>query len=119
MCMWTLEIPGWQPTPLNRLIGYHWATRSKRKVHDAEIVGRAVKVYGIPPATTKRRVSLLVVLPKGKRATDPDSLWKSLLDSLVHAGALKNDSPAWVELAPVRWARGEALETFITLEDMR
>lgn len=118
-CIWTLFLPGYMPTTVNQFLGCHWGTRSKLKARDTEIIGRAVQLYGVPPATCRRRVSMLVVLPKARRATDPDSLWKGVLDSLVACGALRNDSPAWCMLDPVQWARGEALSTFITLEDVR
>ena len=116
--IWTLEVPGWVPCELNKLLG-HWGNAASRKKHDREIIARAVLAYAVPPATCKRIVSLLIVLPKGQRAYDPDAPWKSLLDALVSAGALKNDSRAWVQAQPVRFARGEGLTTFITLQDVR
>lgn len=118
MSIYTLAIPGWSPTPLNRLIGCHWGTAAKRKAHDRDILGTAVVSYCVLPAFRRRRVSLMVVLPKGKRATDPDSLWKSTLDALVHHGAIKNDNKEWVELGKVEFARGPELMTILTLEDV-
>lgn len=115
---WTLEIPGWMPCPLNTLIGCHWGTASKRKAKDVSVISDALTLYGVPEARVKRSVRLLVVLPKGKRATDPDSLFKSLCDALVRCKALVNDSSRWVEIEQPRFARGEELTTFLTLEDM-
>ena len=114
----TLEIPGWMPARLNELIHGHWAKGAKLKKRDREIVSQAAYAHKTPYATEKRRVSVLIVLPSGKRAPDPDSLWKSLLDALVATQALRNDSPAWCELGRVRFARGEELVTYLTLESV-
>ncbi len=73
---------------------------------------------GVPKASGKRVVSMHVVFPPRKRMPDVDSLWKSLLDSLVHAGLLVNDSAAWASMSPVAYSRGESLTTFITVEDI-
>lgn len=116
--IYTLLVPGWLPTPLNKLLHCHWGKQSRQKKHDADVLGTALLAYGVPPATCKRRVDLLVVLPAGQRKTDVDSLHKSLLDGLVRNGGLVNDSPEWVQIAPVSWARGERLCTVLTLEDL-
>lgn len=113
---WTLRIDDWMPTPLNQLINKHWAIAARMKKADAERIAFEAARQGIPAADGKRRVSLVVVLPKGKRATDTDSLHKSTLDGLVHAGLLRNDSTLWAEGAPPMFARGARLVTYITLE---
>lgn len=110
----TIHILDWHPTPLNKLLG-HWARSSKLKKLDRGVI--AYYFADIPKAAGKRRVSLEIVLGKGQRACDPDAYWKSLLDALVHAGQLVNDSPKWVELAPVKFSRSIAGAT-ITLEDI-
>jgi hypothetical protein len=115
---WTLEIPGWMPTPLNKLLHCHWGTASKLKDNDLRVISDALTVYGVPEARAKRSVRLLVVLPKGKRAVDPDALHKSLNDALVRCKALVNDSSRWVQIEQPRFARGEELTTFLTLEDV-
>lgn len=99
-----MRIPHWHPTPLNKLLG-HWSQAHKQKKADREIIQAYAAIYGMREATGKRRVTLTVLLPKGKRATDPDSMHKSLLDGLVHAKLLVNDSLRWVELPPVQFAR--------------
>lgn len=115
--IWTMDIPGWTPTPLNKLLGSHWAKAGRLKDHDKEIIGRAVKAYGIPTAEERRSVSMLIIHPPGKRFCDKDSQWKSTLDALVHHGAIKNDSHAWVSCEPVEFARGEKLRTIITIQE--
>lgn len=113
---WTFRVPDWMPTPLNRLLGSHWGTASRHKKADRELV--AFYGRGIPPAITKRRISLLIVLPPKKRACDPDAMNKSLWDALVSCRLLRNDSHLWVEQGSIEFARGKILTTFITLEDI-
>lgn len=113
-------IPGFFPTPLNKLLSSHWSFASKLKLEDREKVAIACKLYGTPPAECKRRIDVTYIMPPGKRAIDPDGTYKSLLDALVHAGALKNDSHVWAEPRTPRVARGpvEAAGTLVLLEDL-
>jgi Holliday junction resolvase RusA-like endonuclease len=113
-----MRILDWMPTPLNRLLHQHWGNANRLKADDAAEIGIAMLGQHVPVATTKRRLSVLVVLPPRRRAPDPDSLTKSLADALVHAGALKNDSHLWVEHGPVQFARGQRLTTYVTLETL-
>jgi hypothetical protein len=113
---WTMRIFDWIPTPLNELMGRHWGVAARLKADDAAEIRIAMVNQHIPVAQTKLRLSVLIVLPKGKRAVDPDSIQKSLCDALVQAGALKNDSHLWVEHQPVQFARGQRLTTYVTLE---
>lgn len=117
MNRWEMEIPGWQPTPLNKIMGCHWGTRNRRKKHDYEQIGLARLIYGVLPATGKRRVSLIVTLSKGQRALDPDAYWKVVLDGLVACKALTDDSRQWCEMGVVEFRRGEK-GTVIVIEDM-
>lgn len=114
--IWTMEIPGWHPIELNKLVG-HRMHAGRLKKHDREIICKAVVAYGIPPATAKRRLDLTLVFEKGDRTRDKDAYWKSLLDALVHSGALKNDSRHWVDYDKPRYARGDVKTTFITLQE--
>lgn len=111
----TITIPNWHPTPLNKLIGGHWGSASKRKKADRNII--TCYTHHLPKAHGKRRVTLTITLGKGQRGCDPDAYWKSLLDALVHAGQLVDDSPKWVELAPVIFNRSQVAST-IQLEDI-
>lgn len=121
--IYTLEIPGWHPATYNQLhSGRSWGKKHRLKSEDRETIGRAVLAYGVPPATGKRRVRLLLVLAKGQRACDPDAFFKSLLDGLKECGALRSDGPHWVELTTPRYLRvmdeSEDKAAFITLEDL-
>lgn len=112
-----MRILDWMPTPLNRLLG-HWAVANRKKTGDyLRVLEEALRQH-IPSAVGKRRVSVLVVLPKGQRATDPDSLSKSLLDALTRAKLLRNDSHLWCDPEPARFARGDRLCTYVTLENI-
>lgn len=118
----SLWIPGWFPTPMNKLTtsGGHWSTTGRRKKADRELIGFYCQV-----ATTKangpRNVSIMVVLPKGKRLPDEDSLEKSVWDSLVHCGRLVNDTPKWCRRGSISYARallGAVPGTLILLEEV-
>ena len=112
----TIRISDWMPTPLNRLMGQHWAKAGRQKKADLHVL--VAHQTAIPPATGKRSVEVLVVLPKGRRAVDPDALWKSLLDACVKCGLLVNDSRHWVVPQSVQFARGEKLATYLTFTDL-
>lgn len=111
-----LTIPDWHPSRLNQWDGRHWSKRAKLKRMDRDFIAYYARQQNIPSANGKRRVSLSLTLGKGQRGGDPDSYWKSLLDGLVHAGLLIDDSKEKVELGPVAYSRGNRA-TEITLED--
>lgn len=115
---WTIRIPDWWPTPLNQLINRHHMAAHRLKKTDAQLIQLMAQRQGVPAATGKRRVSLVIILPPRRRAPDPDAFWKSLLDGLVGAGLLRNDSQHWVECSPVEFARGKRLCSYVTLEEL-
>ena len=116
MSSYTISIPNWHPVRLNMLMAVHHMKAYRLKEADKEVV--AWYMSTVPPATTKRRLTLTIVLPPGRRGGDPSAYWKSLEDSLVSCKRLVNDSKEWVELAPVRYERGQAPASIITLEDL-
>lgn len=111
-------ILNWTPVRLNQLIGYHPMTAHRHKRKDRDLIHVYCLRAGITKATGKRRVHLTIMIPPRGRAADPDAYWKSLLDGLVHCGALKGDSRQWVELAPVTFIKAQHKGTLITLEDI-
>lgn len=117
--MIVVEIPKWHPARLNAIVG-HWGKRSRLKKADRELVWAYTR--NIAPAAGKRRVSLIIVLAGRQKVCDPDAYWKSLLDALVQARMLVDDSPEWVELGPVEfmWARDTTYSqgTIILLDDI-
>jgi len=114
--IWTLYLPGFIPTPLNQLMG-SWKKAMRLKAHDAEIIRNACLAYAVPQANVKRRVSLLVVWPPGRRACDPDALYKSTFDALAGCGLLVDDSAKWVRFDQPEYARGSHAATYITISD--
>ncbi len=113
-----LFVEGWIPATLNSLMRGHWSKGHRLKRSDRQVIGLAARLAGVPRATNRRRVNLRVTLERGKRAPDPDALWKSTLDALVHAGALRNDSAAWCVPGEVTFGRGPRRATRIELEDV-
>jgi hypothetical protein len=120
MGLWVIRINGWHPARKNQLkAGRHWSVGAKLKAADRAMVAAHCRLAGVPEATGKRRVTLLVELAKGQRGGDVDAYWLSLLDALKKCGAIKNDSREWVEIAPVEYRRAPGAKgCVITLEDI-
>ncbi len=93
----------------------HWANAGRLKKLDLMVI--QVASNGLPKAQGKRRVRMTVTLSKYQRAPDPDALWKTTLDALVHAGMLTDDNRQGVELDPVEFMRGTEQATTILLMD--
>ena len=115
-------IPGWHPTPKNKLIaGVNPFVAARMKKADQQTVDIAVKVSGVQPAAGKRRVDLHLSFPKGQRSCDKDAYWKSCLDALVKAKMLVNDSARWCEPGLVNYYKAhsdsDVWGTMILLED--
>jgi hypothetical protein len=115
--VYRLVIPAWRPATVNELFKSVRA-RIGLKKRDRAFITTYARVQGVPPAVYPRRVSLAITLPAKGRPTDPDALWKSLLDALVQAGLLVDDDSGHCVLGPVTFTRGPALETAILLEDL-
>lgn len=112
----TFTIPGYLPPRLNVFLRMHWAKRSRaQKEADAMVKVYSRNAWLVPLALGKRRVSLAF---HGGRA-DPDARLKVVLDALVHARLLIDDSEQWCEIGDVRNAgrRGDKA-TVVTLEDL-
>jgi len=120
----SLWIPGWHPTPLNKLLESHWAVAARLKAKDREAIHAAAYAAGLTDRNkplVKRRVDLHLVLAKGQRAVDPDASWKSVLDALVACEQLMNDSHRWCVQGRVDYSRSMTglTGTLIVLEDLR
>ena len=111
-------IPDFTPRSANEYTFAKVGTRIRKKKGDRDLVAHYAQQSGIPKATGKRRISLIVTLAKGGRAVDPDNAWKGLLDGCKQAGLLVNDSHKWVELGEYTIRRGERRSTLVILEDV-
>lgn len=90
--------------------------RHRLTLEAGQVCGVARMLSGLPMGcNTKRRVSVVYHQPRG--AADRDARWKLLLDGLVRAGLLKDDSPAWCVLGTVETVKGSK-RTVVTLEDI-
>jgi Holliday junction resolvase RusA-like endonuclease len=113
---WTLEIPGWRPVLASEL-KCHPLRAARLKKRDVRAVMDASVILGIPPAFTRRRVTLAIT-NHFTTYPDDDAPWKSTLDALKVAGMLVDDSREWCEVVyPPVYMRGEK-GTVITLEDV-
>ncbi len=113
-----LGIPDWHPATLNQFLGRHWTVCAKLKKFDRDLVAFSARDAEIPSAEAKRRVELTIVLGARQRGCDPDAYWKSLLDALVCAGMLVDDSSKWVECPPPTFERAPTKSTRIVLTDI-
>lgn len=114
----TLNLHGWRPTPLNRLMRMHWAKRNRLIQEEKAVVAYEARAQEIPKAQGKRRVSLVIEHRKGRKVPDADALLKVMLDSLVVCGLLKDDGKDWLELGTVGYAVADRAGVVITLEDI-
>ena len=118
---WRIAIPRWHPVDLNTLLKASVRERARLKRLDRDMVIGYTLLCRVPPAhRRKRRVTLTYVRGRGQKGPVPDvdALWKSTLDALVAARVLRDDSPAWAEILPVRFDRADVAATFIDLEDI-
>lgn len=111
-----ITIPDWHPTPLNKLMTTHWAKAGRMKKVDRGMV--AAYFCSTPKAIKPRQMDLHIYLAKGQRACDPDAYLKSLLDALVHCGALKDDSAKWCRIGAIEFTRADSPATRIVLTDL-
>jgi Holliday junction resolvase RusA-like endonuclease len=108
-----ITIPNWHPATVNQLLG-HWSIAHRRKKADCNII--RCYTQHLEKAEVKRLVRLTIILGKGQRTCDPDAYWKSLLDALVQAGQLVDDSVKWCVYEYPSFERGE-MATIIELFD--
>lgn len=110
-----LRLPGFIPTTVNELMR-SVGKRIRAKRGDRDLVIFYSRLQGIPAAQGKRRVDVTITKPNGK-FPDPDAIFKSLLDALVHARMLLDDDAEHVVLGPITFERGER-STLVVLEDI-
>jgi len=112
-----VEIPRWRPVNLNVLFS-SVKSRIRRKKIDRDIVCGYCRLAGVPVAGGTRRVSACITLGPRDKPSDADSVWKSLLDALVHGRFLQDDATPFAKLGELTFERGSELSTTIELEDL-
>lgn len=115
---WEVEIPGFIPPSVNRLLTTHWSKASRIKKKAANQVVFACMCAGVPMAKGKRRVGFTATVTNLSHAPDPDNLYKCLLDALKRAGAIVDDHSSYCELGQARVEKGKVRGTKIYLEDV-
>ena len=109
-----IRIPDYLPMRLNELLRAHWAVRRKAQKTADKLVFYYGASAAVPLARTRRRVSLTF---HGGRA-DPDARLKLVLDALVHAGYLVDDSQKWCLIDPPPTNAPGPRAVTIRLEDL-
>lgn len=114
-----IKIVQWHPHRLNEFIGCHWTKMAKMKKEDAQIVGIYAIKASVPRAECKRKVRVVMLGWKYGRLPDKDAYDKSLLDALVSAQMLLDDSSKYLEgRMEVELRRSSCKSTTIHLEDV-
>lgn len=108
-------ITQWHPATVNQLLSNRWKA-ARLKKSDRAIIAHAF--HGRTKAAGRRAIEMEIILKPGQRGADPDAYFKSLLDALVHAGALIDDNRQHVELKPVQFGRSKLWGTYLMLEDI-
>lgn len=115
MTIHTFTIPSYLPPTLNTLLRKHWGFREKAQAECDQLVWAYARQLGVVKAVGRRRVTFTFVSPRPP--ADPDGRLKLLLDALVHAALLLDDSPAHCELASPGHEKGDRAVR-VTLEDV-
>ena len=117
MSVYRLRIDRWIPARLNQLM-MGWQTAYRLKKVDRNMVCGYCLANRFPIAQGPREVNLFITLAPKQRAPDPDSLWKSTLDALVHARMLIDDNRQYCRPGTVEFERGKERGTVIELVDL-
>lgn len=112
-----IYIPNWHPASVNKLMG-HWASASKIKNADMQMMAMYALKAKVPPADGKRRLEITLKINTAGRTPDPDNFYKSVCDGLKRCGYIKDDSGTWLEITPTKFERGKDMATILILEDM-
>jgi Holliday junction resolvase RusA-like endonuclease len=114
----TLLLDNYHPLSVNRLLKRHPERAERQKRADAQLIGGCALAQGVTRATGPRSVAILAAgWPRG-RMPDPDNLSKALLDALVQAGLLIDDSQKWCRLSGIEVERSSHWWTRIILTDL-
>jgi Holliday junction resolvase RusA-like endonuclease len=122
MPTFVLVIPHWRPPLANEWRGRHWSVAHRLRKRAADLLGTYALAQRVPKATCRRSVAVEVVLGPRQRQPDRDSMDKLLLDAVVEAGLLLDDSDRGLAgRVEVTFRRGDASAwgTVVTLTDLK
>ncbi len=91
-----LTINGWRPCSTNEM-ARSVKTKIRLKKRDRDVLCAGARQWGLPRATGKRSMSLVIRVPRGQRRWDTDAFWKSTRDAAKHAGLIVDDGPVWLQ----------------------
>lgn len=114
--MITLEIPG-LPTMINKSKSFHWAKKAKEAKVWKALVFFHLKSKDLLPATPYKKAEITFTRCSAA-LPDHDNLaisFKNVLDGLVEAGLIEDDSPKHVELS-YGWEKAKALHGHIRIQ---
>jgi hypothetical protein len=120
--MWSYTLPMLPMSMNQRERISHWTRkRELAQIKTATVV--LAQAAGIPAASGRRRVTVTIHKSLRSRVTDDpanrDSRAKSVLDAMVHAALLIDDSDKWLEWGGVvEGERRAQVETVVTLSDV-
>lgn len=104
----------WTPPSLNQQLRMHWARRARIK---KEAALHLLEMRHVPKACAPRRLTLT---RHGSRLLDADNLagaYKPVVDAIVQAGLLTDDSPQSGNVIEYRQTKGKPL-TVVELADL-
>lgn len=117
LARWEVEIAGWVPPNLNRMLYKHWSRARNLKRGVAGVVAVECLRAGVARASGRRKLSIEVRTPPGRKHPDHDNILKALLDALRDCGAIVDDGPDHLEIGPYAPTTGR-LATILTIEDL-
>lgn len=99
---WTIRLP-WPAPPASANDRDHWRVKARKVAEIREVSEREARTFGPhrPDLFPIRRIAVgLTYVPRDKRRRDPDNLvvplFKALVDGIVDAGIVPDDTPEYV-----------------------
>jgi len=108
----TITLPDKVPSWNKMYAGVHWAARKKEADDWHNLIFFKCKELKIP----KYKSADITIISTSKRPLDPDNICaKLIIDGLVHAGVLPDDSYKYVESVLLMSTKGKEEETIIRI----
>ncbi|MFZ1363093.1 MAG: hypothetical protein WAS05_09235 [Candidatus Nanopelagicales bacterium] len=119
---WALAVPG-RPVSHNDNERRHWSTRRRRAKRLRQLAWALAKKHQIPDLTGRCAVGIQVHFSDKRRRDASNyvsSMHKHLLDGLVDAGVLTDDTPGEVvELMPTIHSGAEEAHTLLLVHQLK